>query len=183
MIWTNNGEPAVNRIVDVTFDEGTVTEPVTVAEAQAYCRVQTGTAEDSLFAILITAARNAMEKATGLSLVSKTVHFTAYNYCGHFPILYGPVVSGLVIKDTNGVAIDCTVLGTDFPEIEDAFDDWFSVDFTGGYTTNIPAELKIAILAQVNFMYENRGDNSDGVTMCQTASNMALKYSRIPIIF
>ena len=183
MIWQNTGEPNVNRIIDVSLIE-TGTEPIDLATAKAYCRAQTGTSEDALFGILITSARQAIEKITGLSLIAKTVDFTAYNPCGHFSILYGPVtLSSLVIKDKYGRIETPETVGYQFPEIVTPYNDWIQVSFTGGYTTDLPSELKMAMLAQINFMYENRGDNSDGVSMCQTASNMCLKYSRIPIMF
>ncbi len=49
-----------------------IVEPVTLAEAKLYCRVTTS-AEDTLINLMITQAREAIEVATGLSLISKTI--------------------------------------------------------------------------------------------------------------
>lgn len=51
---------------------GTLTEPLNVADAKLYLRVD-GTDDDALIAVLITAAREHIEKATGELLVSRTL--------------------------------------------------------------------------------------------------------------
>ncbi len=50
-------------------------EPVTSTEAKLFCKV-TGTAEDSIFTILIGAARRALEKYTSCSFGQKTIYAT-----------------------------------------------------------------------------------------------------------
>jgi uncharacterized phiE125 gp8 family phage protein len=47
------------------------TEPVTVAEAKAHARIETS-ADDALLGAYITAARQLLEKTTGLALISQT---------------------------------------------------------------------------------------------------------------
>lgn len=168
-----------NRVVDYQLTEGTVIEPVTLAEAKSYARCLTGTAEDTLFNILISAARNSIEKFTGLSLVEKSVKVSFMNPAGYFELPYGPVTNDPVIKDSNGLVITPTVIGYDFPVIQDAFYDYATAEYTVGYTT-IPVELKVAILDQITFLYENRGDNSDSATVCSKSQKVCQKYSRIP---
>jgi hypothetical protein len=51
------------------------TEPVTSAEAKLFCKV-VGTTEDSVFTILITSARQELEKYTASSFAEKTIHAT-----------------------------------------------------------------------------------------------------------
>jgi hypothetical protein len=69
-------------------------------------------------------------------------------------------------------------LGYDFPVIEDDLNGVNTAEYSTGYTT-IPEELKVAILDQVVFLYENRGDNSDSSTVCSKAQKVCQRYSRI----
>lgn len=67
-----------NFIIDYTqVDLGTITEPVTLAEAKAYCRVDNNV-EDALFNELITQSRLAVEKAANISITAKNGDFMVY---------------------------------------------------------------------------------------------------------
>lgn len=171
----NPTEPNVNRIVDYTLTELGYGEPITIDMAKLYCRVSTGTIEDQLFAIFITAARMAIEKFAGISLVPKTATVFIYNYCGLFKVPFGPVVSPITITDEYGNNVDAIITGDMFPEIKQAMSSPVQLNYMCGYG-EIPAELKVAILDQINFMYENRGDTSDAIPLCQKAQLIAQKY-------
>ena len=67
-----------------------ITEPVTLAEAKLYCRVTTS-AEDTLITLMITQAREAIEVATGLSLIPKDITTYFNNVSGNFDIPFGPI--------------------------------------------------------------------------------------------
>lgn len=177
----SNEQNNYNRVIDYQLTDGTITEPVTLAEAKSYARCLTGTTEDTLFGILIVAAREAIENLTGLSLVSKTAKVSFMNPGGYFALPYGPLTDAPVIKDSNGLVVTPTILGYDFPVIQDAFYDYATAEYSVGYDT-IPTELKVAILDQITFLYENRGDNSDSATVCVKAQKVCQKYSRIPFI-
>ncbi len=69
---------------------GSTCEPVTLAEAKSYARVTTN-AEDALIEIMISSAREAVEVATGLSLIQKEIVVFFNNVSGNFPIPFGPV--------------------------------------------------------------------------------------------
>ncbi len=62
-----------------------IVEPVTLAEAKLYCRVTTN-AEDTLITLMITQAREAIEVATGLSLIPKDITTYFNNVSGNFEI-------------------------------------------------------------------------------------------------
>jgi len=96
-----------NFIIDYTqADLGTITEPVTVAEAKQYCRVDNDV-EDDLFEELITQSRQAVEKAANISITPKTVTLWFTNSAGNFQLPFGPVTAFTSLTDANG-----NILGT-----------------------------------------------------------------------
>ena len=173
-----------NFIIDFTLtDTAPVTEPVTLAEAKLYCRV-TNTADDAQIQTMITQAREAIEKATGLSLIPKTAIVWFTNYDGNFYLPFGPINSFTSLIDNNGdtvVAADYSLVGGKFPQMQ--FPLWHNLKatYTCGYTT-IPKDLKIAILDQVSYDYENRGLDSDN-GICEKSWKACQRWTRIsPIL-
>lgn len=170
----------ISQVIDYTLTESPyASEPVTVALAKQWCRALTGTAEDSLFAILIPAARKAVEHFTGLSLVPKMAEVKMLLPEEMFEIPYGPVTSTPVWVDFQGNPITVEIQGFDFPKVQYNWNSYITATYNCGYLV-CPDELKLAILYQVNFMYENRGDNNDNATLCAAAQKIAQRYSRIP---
>jgi hypothetical protein len=170
-----------NRTIDFKLtNDGTVTEPVTLATAKLYARAQTGTTEDDLFNMFITSARMAIEKLTGLSLIAKTAKITFEAPVGMFSLPHGPVKASPapVYKDSQNNVITPTVLGYDYPVIQDELNGVNTAEYSVGFS-NVPEELKVALLDQVVFLYENRGDNSDTATVCSKAQKICQRYSRI----
>lgn len=151
---------AYNRILDYTnLEVGYVNGPVTVAEAKAFCRAENSTAaQDSLFALWIRAARTKIEAYTGLSLIPRNIVAVLTNPQGNQELPFGPVTSTPVFVDAQGVTQAITTQGLDFPYVPLPFD-YSKVTYTAGYAEGeCPDELKQAILLQVCFWYENRGD-------------------------
>jgi hypothetical protein len=151
---------AYNIIYDYTAIEvGYVNGPVTVAEAKAFCRAENSTAaQDNLFALWIRAARTKIEAYTGLSLIPRNIVAILSNPQGNMELPFGPVVSVPVFRDENNVVQEITPQGLDFPYVPLPFD-YSKVTYTAGYDTGeCPDELKQAILLQVCFWWENRGD-------------------------
>lgn len=161
-------------------------EPVTLAEAKNYCRVTT-TADDTLIQLMISSAREAIEIATGLSLVPKNVTTYFNNIGGNFEIPFGPIdVSTLEVFDMgqNGMEIlpaDYILVGDEFPKMVFPKYADFKATYEAGYTT-IPTDLKLAILDQVSYDYENRGLDADS-GICQKAWKACQRHTRIsPIL-
>jgi len=162
-----------------------VTEPVSVAEAKLYCKVQ-DTADDTLFSTLITSARRMLEKYTMTSFEEKTIHATwvevpKQNYV---ELPYGPIISvdHIYRIDEEGTEEELTlnsdyyVLG-DQDAIVKIVSYWSSgtilvnsirAEYKAGYdnaaTEDLPMELKLAILKQVATDYELRENIVAGVT-------------------
>lgn len=173
--------PQINRVVDYRLtDVGTVVEPVSLTNAKLYCRSNTGSTEDAFFNTLITAARKCAERLTGLSLIPKTCVCQIINMNGFFELPYGPVTNTPTFTDYFGNTITPSMLGYDFPQIELPLETITNCSYNVGYTT-VPEELQVAIMAQINFMYENRADNSDSATVSVITQKICQKYSRIPM--
>lgn len=162
-----------------------VIEPVSVAEAKLYCKVQ-DTADDTLFSTLITSARRMLEKYTMTSFAEKTIHATwveapKQNYV---ELPYGPIISvdHIYRIDEEGTEEEL-ILNSDYYVLGDQdaivkiVSYWSSgtilvnsirAEYKAGYdnaaTEDLPMELKLAILKQVATDYELRENIVAGVT-------------------
>ena len=177
-----------NYLVDYSMEyNGTITEPVTLAEAKNYCRVTTD-ADDALITDLITEAREAVEKATGLCLVPRTVQIWFNNPSGTFQIPFGPMTYFLGLEGDNGQVVqpaNYKLIGGQFPTLQFPIYNGLKATYQSGYDC-VPKELKVAILDQINFDYENRGadvEHYDSYAVCQKTWRACQRYTRIsPIL-
>ena len=173
-----------NYIIDYTLtDHGTITEPVTLAEAKNYCRVTTS-ADDALITDLITEARQAIEKATGTCITSKDVVVYFDNVGGNFAMPFGPMdqtTFHLYTSDANEIlAANYFLTGNQYPSLFQPTFSRMKATYTSGFTT-VPKELKTAILDQIDFDYENRGadiERYDQTGVCQKAWRTCQRYTR-----
>lgn len=160
-------------------------EPVTLAEAKAQCRVD-GTDEDTQIGGLISAAREYVENYTGTAIVSRTITVK----CDHFddfemvPALPLRTVSSVAYVDEAGAS---QTLATDVYEVRsDGLEasivlkfgkSWpviqkgsrITVTASIGYAS-VPPALKHAILLVVGDWYRSREDTTIGVGITQTPS-------------
>ena len=162
-----------------------VTEPVSVAEAKLYCKVQ-DTADDALFPVLITSARRMLEKYTMTSFAQKTLHATWVETPKDnvIELPYGPIISVDKIYriDEEGTEEEL-VLNSDYYVMGDqdaiikitsywssgmVYVNSIRVEYKAGYgnaaTETLPQELKLAILKQVATDYELRENIVQGIT-------------------
>jgi hypothetical protein len=172
-----------NYLIDYTLEyNGEVTEPVTLAEAKNYCRVSTS-ADDALILDLITQAREAVEKATGLCIIPRTVTAWFNNPSGSFQLPYGPMQYFLSMQDANGNEIvppTYNIIGSQFPTVIFPIWNGLRATYQSGYDC-VPRDLKVAILDQIDFDYENRGadvERYDQTGVCQKAWRACQRYTR-----
>lgn len=145
------GPVAYNAVLKVDFSDEAATEPVTPQEAKDWCRIDV-TDDDALITRLIKGARKVCETYVNLSFITRTVTATIHNGLGNFTLPYGPVVGEVTsYADTDGIAI------TDY-NYRDAHDSDITVVYDAGYET-LPEDLRTALLCQIAWMYENRGDS------------------------
>jgi uncharacterized phiE125 gp8 family phage protein len=158
------------------------TEPVTTAEAKNFCKI-VGTADDTLIAKLITAARKSLEKYTSCSFGKKTIHATWIKRPDDniLELPYGPIISvdKVYLINKEGTEEEQT-LNSDYYVAGDQdatvqiSQMWSSgvkvsssvrVEYTAGYgdtlTEPLPEDLWEAILKQVVTDYSFRENMSE----------------------
>jgi hypothetical protein len=133
-----------------TLIAGPGEEPVSLAEAKAWCRIDS-TDEDALLAALIAAARLQVEGLTGRALVTQTWRLTT---CPRGLAVELPVIPVQVLSAAPEGAVltgDAVLLAA--PESGE-----ISIDYTAGYgaAADVPQDLKQAVLTLVAFWYEHR---------------------------
>jgi hypothetical protein len=153
----------------VQLSTGAVTEPVTLAEAKEYARID-GFSEDALITSLIKMARTHCESYIGKSIVLKTVTIDSFTFPYQFQMPYGPLtneanISKCVTIDENNVEtpLQYRVNAGLFPKLfilGGAQSYKFKLVYSAGFTT-VPDDIKLAIKMMVNTLYERREDFSD----------------------
>jgi uncharacterized phiE125 gp8 family phage protein len=151
---------AYNIIVDYTNTEvGYVNGPITVARAKAFCRVENTTAEQDIdFALWIRAARTKIEQYCGISLIPRNIVAVLQAPQGMMELPFGPVTSTPTFVDENNTAQVIDLIGLSYKTIKNPID-YTKATYTAGYADGqVPEELQEAILLQVAYWWENRGD-------------------------
>lgn len=175
-----------NSFLDVSKTEAyTGTEPVTLAEAKAHCRVDF-TDDDTLITGLITAARTMIEDYCHVSLVQKTVTLTTQSIerpqtlysqpwqvrqaFNGFELPYGPIkaVSSVTSVNSDGFTITALTLNADYFLVGVDFQ---TIKIVNNYSNNIlvyitgyntlPPTLKLAILNELSYRYDHRGEEEN----------------------
>lgn len=147
-------------------------EPVTLAEAKLYLRVD-GTSEDTLIADLITSARIAAEDYLNRSLITQSWKL-AYNGCAAEQVRLprGPVIAISSVTAIDRAGAPTVINGSTY--YIDASREMLVFDsavlahrveivYSAGYgdAAAVPRPIKYAILAHVAALYERRGEGED----------------------
>jgi uncharacterized phiE125 gp8 family phage protein len=157
-------------------------EPVSVKEARDYARIDY-TTDDVIIGVLIQAARKQIEDYTGLGLGYQKVKYTlpvsCYNESQLLPRRPFKEVVSISHQSCRLSPIRSVLTETDIWEIKgDSFSGEkgsYEVVYLAGYAyEDIPAGLKVAILDQVAYDYNNRGTNERGI--CMKAKDKAKAY-------
>ena len=137
-----------------TLIAGPGEEPVTLADAKAFCRIDSSD-EDALVSALIAAARLQVESLTGRALVTQTWRLTMT--CAPRLVELPVIPAASLIEGPDGAVLQGDALLLVEPVDE------LTVDYTAGYGegADVPDDLKQAVLTLVAYWYENR----DAVTM------------------
>ena len=161
-----------------TLIAGPGEEPVALADAKAWCRIDTDD-DDALVTALIAAARLEVESFTGRALVTQSWRLSLE--CPPGPVVVLPVVPVNEITSATADGEDITVtLQGDAVLLPDACESDLVIDYTAGYgaAAEVPQDLKQAVLALVAYWYDNR----DGLASRPAGLEAALRsYRRVAV--
>lgn len=168
-----------NAVLDIQFDDGVIVEPVTLTEAKDFCKVDIGT-DDAIITSMIIAARQMCEGYTNIGFVPHTVTAIVNNENGSIYIPYGPINTITQVKNDLGkilvLSVDYEVSGNEFKRLLYPEESNITIDYTSGYT-ELPAVLKLALLNQVYYLYDNRSQGVDNISpIAQSLLNL---YKRV----
>ena len=148
---------SVEVIVDVSA------EPVTLQEVKQHLNMEFDTdgsydfADDDTYLMdTITDAREALERVTGYSMAPKTLSATINNSLGGSDLPYGPVISITSVIDDEGETVDAETQGGKIVTCGS----YQVVEYEAGYET-LPASLRRALLDEIAWMYNHRGEEND----------------------
>lgn len=155
-----------NSVLDVQFQDGEITEPVTLTEAKNFCKIDIST-DDDLINLLITAARQMCEAYTGVGFVEHDVVAVLNNMNGDIYIPYGPMIAINSVENEQGTVLildtNYTIGGNEFKRLKTPLQNNITIDYTTGYTS-LPDALKTALLNQVYYLYDNRSVGVDDIS-------------------
>jgi len=161
ILFQETSGAAFNAVVDVSFSDVDNVMPVTRELAKKWARID-DSYDDTIVDHLIISAISILEAYLNQSILSKTVTSTINNSCGNQYLPYGPVKSIISVTDDVGNTYtdsEYTLTGESFKRIQYPVGDNLKFVYTTGYES-LPAQIKTAILCQVAYMYENRGDDT-----------------------
>lgn len=175
----NTSGPVFNVVLEHYFSGESTEEPVTVDEAKGWLRISDDiTDDDTLLTELITVARIMCEKYACISFIERTVKAILNNSCGSISLPYGPVGDIATYKDINDTDVTSTIVkGSEFKMLFEPCLNYIEVTYTAGYVT-LPYQLKRALLCQVAYLYENRGDAQKGAQMSPDAKVILKQVSK-----
>lgn len=170
------------KIIDIRRVEYSVMEPVDLTEVKTHLHV-TDSDNDTELTDLITKCRKAIGNYCSVSIVNTRITLIA-DFDGEWDLPYGPV-TGL-----ESVATKDTTIGSGIPGFTTLDEGWtvegdvfytcspyrHKLIYTAGYET-VPEDLKLAVLNEIYFRYENKGQNDNNV--CMAARKLADPYKKI----
>jgi hypothetical protein len=155
------------------------TELISVATVKDHLHID-GTEEDTYLTSLIKQCRKRVENYCSISIGSQSREGRIYlNYCDEFRVPYGPLLSVESLEYVNppNDNEDMTE-DEDFVVMGDRIKSYrggeFAIEYTAGYET-LPYDLGLALLNEIAFRYENRGDGS---LVSEGAKSLLTPYKR-----
>ncbi|MGN6436871.1 MAG: head-tail connector protein [Agriterribacter sp.] len=172
-------------IFNIDCTEDSPTEPVTLEEAKAWLRID-GSDEDVIITEIIKSSRQGVEDYTNCSLVEKSivcdVWLAASCLKDAFELPHGPVQGSPTVTQAGNTI-------TDYPKVEGRFLKVYGlsglhrISYNVGYET-VPERLKQAVLNEIAYRYQNRGDQAKELMIgstyiCEAAISMCQEYKRM----
>ena len=171
----------------LTVTVAPASEPISTAEAKEWLRVDTAdTSQDNVLAILITGIRKRVENALNRTLINTTysLELNSDEMLGTIEIQRGPassITSLTTYDDSSGSEVSTVVTSTNYQLVGshlvvDRNDGWDvnrtfragTLVYVAGYgasSTDVPYDLRMALLEMLALRFERRGDEDrDAVT-------------------
>lgn len=172
------------HVIDKAITELTSTELVSRTEVKTHLNI-TDTGWDSEIDVLITQCRKAVEDYTGRSLIYKRITIYA-DYQGEWWLPFPPVIGLEYVGSKDGTVgsgipsfttvDEWQITGGESPKFTSPLNDLHKITYTAGYTT-LPANLKLALLNEIYYRFENKGQTRvDG--LCDAARALAAPFVR-----
>lgn len=156
------------------FSAEATIEPVLLAEMKKYLNLSIDENYfDELITQLITTARQQLEGCLNLSLIARTVTARLQNDAGYMQLPYSaPVLAITSVTNNDDVAVTSDTyslkgnmfcgyskLGTPANNFYSPCVNIYNVTYSVAYTGDVlPVHFKTAIMQQVGWLYERRGD-------------------------
>ena len=154
-----------NSILDIEITSFPLTEPVSLAEAKDFCRIDIGT-DDNIITSLITAARQQCEAYTNVAFAEYEMTVVLNNENGETLLPYGPLITILQVTDEDGNVLIAdegyTTSGNQFVRLMTPKWRNITVEYITGYST-LPEVLKTALLNAIYYLYDNRSQATDDI--------------------
>lgn len=159
-------------------------EPITLAEAKAHCRIEVSD-DDALITAFITAAREECEHELGRSLIAQTWEKVMDSFPDAIELLMPPIQSVTSVKYLDTIGVEQTLSsslyaldkdsepgwlvpasGTDWPTTGD-YINAVRVRFVAGWANAaaVPENIKTWIKVRVATLYENREATTAGIAV------------------
>jgi len=154
-----------NSVLDTEFNDGEISEPVTLAEVKNFCKIDINTDDDILIE-LITTAREMCEDYANISFVDHTITTIVNNCNGGISLPYGPIKEVTQVKNSDGDILmleeDYTISGNSFVRLLTPKLDNIEVTYLTGYSS-LPKKMKLALLNCIYYLYDNRAQSIDHI--------------------
>jgi uncharacterized phiE125 gp8 family phage protein len=154
-------EQAENLVLETNIDVLPVaTEPITVQEAAAFCKIEV-TDDDTILGDLITAARAQCEKYTGIAFVQRSGFIAVVrNDLGGVRLPYSPINNITGVYDDTDTLLDPSqyqITGVNIKRVAYPCYPYLKIVYDNGPAT-LQGYLRNALLNQILWLYQNRGD-------------------------
>jgi len=181
-----------NRFLSVEFSAATGA-PIILDDVKAHLNI-TFTDDDTLLNLLVNQCIDSIEQYCICSILTKTVTIQM-DMVNEFELPYGPVTgftsSSLksaintytILTANKDYEVDTTLQFARYVPYSCQYPSRIKIIYTAGYTT-LPTSLKLAVLNEIAFRYENRGDSvnryaQQNVGISEGAEALAAPYRRV----
>lgn len=164
----------------IQVTEGSITEPVTAAEAKTWMRVDYSD-DDTLITGMIKSARQSIEQFTNLAFVDKSVVMDVLTTSGNDLIrLYG--VDGAESLEVTDIDSEEVIDSEDYKirgaSVKISRSGYFSIAYDID-ASPVPEALKEAIKMEVAERYANRGENNSTEGLSKSAQSKAQSFVQV----